>query len=222
MKKKDLIPPSPSAEEYRDTAQDEPRELFTREDPFELFGDWLALARDKEPNDANAMSLATVDADGLPDARMVLLKDFDETGFVFYTNLGSAKGRQLATNPKAALVFHWKSVRRQVRVRGPVVPVSKEEADAYFASRARDSRIGAYASFQSQPLESRFALEKRIAAKVAKFGIGHIARPEHWSGFRLQPISMEFWRDRPFRLHDRLSFVRKDVNAPWATQRLYP
>jgi len=222
MKHDDLIPPSPSVTDYQDSADDEVLEMFDRTDPFDLFGDWLALARTKEPNDANAMTLASVDADGMPDARMVLLKDFDQQGFVFYTNLGSAKGRQLIANPKAALVFHWKSIRRQVRIRGPVTPVSTAEADAYFASRARDSRIGAYASIQSQILESRFALEKRIAAKVAKFGLGKIPRPKHWSGFRVVPTQIEFWRDRPFRLHDRLVFMREDVDAPWTTKRLYP
>ncbi len=222
MKKSKIIPPSPSASEYHDTAHDEVLDLFNRDNPFSLFADWMKLAKAKEPNDPNAMTLASVDATGMPDARMVLLKDFDEEGFVFYTNLQSAKGEQIAANPMAALVFHWKSVRRQVRIRGPVSQVRAQEADAYFASRARDSRIGAHASEQSRPLDSRFALEKRIAAKVAKFGIGKIPRPAHWSGFRLAPIQIEFWRDRPFRLHDRLQFTRKDVNSPWKTNRLYP
>jgi pyridoxamine 5'-phosphate oxidase len=219
MSQNPLIPPSP---DYHDHADDEPVDLFTREDPFSLFADWLVLAKKKEPNDANAMCLATVDAQGMPDARMVLLKDFDSDGFVFYTNTLSAKGRELETNPKAALVFHWKSVRRQVRIRGDVVPVSNEEADEYFASRARDSRIGAWASKQSQVLESRFALEKRVATKAAKFGLGKIPRPPHWSGYRLAPLRIEFWRDRPFRLHDRLVFLRENTATDWVTQRLYP
>ena len=222
MTDKPLIPPSPSEADYHDTARDEPEELFSRQDPIALFADWMAMAVKKEPNDANALCLATVDADGMPDARMVLLKDFDERGFVFYTNTLSAKGRELAANPKAAMVFHWKSIRRQVRLRGGVSPVSEAEADAYFASRARDSRIGAWASKQSQPLESRFALEKRVAAKAAKFGLGPVPRPPFWSGYRLIPVQMEFWRDRPFRLHDRLQFVRANPEAPWQSRRLYP
>ena len=219
MSQNPLIPPSP---DYHDHAKDEPGDLFAHQDPFALFADWLVMAKNKEPNDANALCLATVDADGLPDARMVLLKDFDEQGFVFYTNTLSAKGRELSTNPKAAIVFHWKSVRRQVRIRGPVSPVSAAEADEYFASRARDSRIGAWASKQSQELESRFALEKRVAAKAAKFGLGKVPRPPHWSGYRLSPTQIEFWRDRPFRLHDRLQFSRKSLTAHWTTARLYP
>lgn len=219
---KDLIPPSPSKADYHDTAHDETRDLFTRQNPFALFADWLEMAGKKEPNDPNAMCVATVDADGLPDARMVLLKDFDEDGFVFYTNTMSAKGRQLAGDPKAAIVFHWKSLRRQVRIRGLVTPVSDAEADEYFQSRARDSRIGAHASKQSQELESRFALEKRVARHVAEFGLGHVPRPEFWSGYRVAPLQFEFWRDRPFRLHDRLLFEREDVQSGWETKRLYP
>lgn len=222
MKKHDNIPASAKAKQYQDTADDEVLDLFSRQDPLALFGDWLALANDREVNDANAMTLATVDTTGLPDARMVLLKDFDEAGFVFYTNLASAKAKQLVDNPQAALVFHWKSIRRQVRIRGSVQAVSRQEADQYFASRPRDSKIGAYASKQSEPLESRFALEKRIAAKVARFGIGKIARPDHWSGFRIVPEQFEFWRDRPFRLHDRLQFARKQGSSAWKIQRLYP
>ena len=168
------------------------------------------------------MSLATVDADGLPNVRMVLLKDADAQGFVWYTNYESAKGRELLGQGKAALCFHWKSLRRQVRVRGLVEPVSDEEADAYFQSRARDSRIGAWASEQSRPLEGRFALEKRVAMFAAKYGLGHVPRPPHWSGFRLKPVEMEFWRDRPFRLHDRLVFRREDEASNWTTSRLFP
>ncbi|WP_394694139.1 pyridoxamine 5'-phosphate oxidase [Hyphobacterium sp.] len=214
------IPRSPSAKEYQATANANAAEIFDREDPFALFADWFADAKVKEPNDPNAMALATADATGLPDVRMVLLKDFDTEGFVFYTNLESAKGLQISANPQAALCFHWKSLRRQVRLRGSVTPVSDEEADAYFASRARDSRIGAWASKQSRPLESRFALEKAVAKTAARFGVGSVPRPEHWSGFRLAPVHFEFWRDRPFRLHDRLVFDRSD--AGWTTNRLYP
>jgi pyridoxamine 5'-phosphate oxidase len=218
--KKDQIPPSPSAEEYQAAADANAAEIFDKANPYALFGDWLDDAKAKEINDPNAMALATADTDGLPDVRMVLLKGFDENGFVFYTNLDSAKGRQLADNPKAALCFHWKSLRRQVRIRGTVSPVDPDEADAYFASRARDSRIGAWASKQSRALESRFALEKAVAREAAKFGLGAVPRPDFWSGFRLKPLHFEFWRDRPFRLHDRLVFERGE--AGWATQRLYP
>ncbi len=222
MSSKDLIPPSPSAQDYEKTVQANAAEIFDREDPIALFGEWLNDAKRKEPNDANAMALATVDADGLPDVRMVLLKDVDAAGFAFYTNLESAKGLQLDATGKAALCFHWKSLRRQVRVRGPVEPVSAEEADAYFASRARDSRIGAWASKQSRELESRFALEKAVAREAARFGLGEVPRPDHWSGFRVKPLSIEFWRDRPFRLHDRMSFLRPDLSSPWTIRRLYP
>lgn len=220
--KPDLIPPSPGEKDYARTADANAAEIFDREDPFALFADWLEDAKRKEPNDANAMALATADADGLPDVRMVLLKDVDTDGFVFYTNLDSAKGRQLAANSQAALCFHWKSLRRQVRVRGTVEPVAAEEADAYFASRARDSRIGAWASKQSRPLESRFALEKAVAREAARFGLGEVPRPPHWSGFRIAPLSIEFWRDRPFRLHDRMTFSRPDSGSPWQVDRLYP
>jgi pyridoxamine 5'-phosphate oxidase len=222
MTDKSLIPPSPDAAEYARTNEANAVEIFDRDEPFELFAEWLADARKKEVNDPNAMALATVDAEGIPDVRMVLLKDVDRDGFVFYTNLGSAKGQQLAAHPAAALCFHWKSLRRQVRVRGAVEPVKPEEADEYFASRARNSRIGAWASTQSRPLESRFALEKAVAQQAARFGLGEVPRPAHWSGFRLHPLQMEFWRDRPFRLHDRLVFSRVDSVSPWATDRLYP
>ena len=214
------IPQSPTAEDYQATAEANAAEIFDRDDPFSLFADWFADAKRKEPNDPNAMALATADETGLPDVRMVLLKDFDADGFVFYTNLESAKGLQIGANPQAALCFHWKSLRRQVRLRGAVEPVTPDEADAYFASRARDSRIGAWASKQSRSLESRFALEKAVAKEAARFGLGTVPRPPHWSGFRLKPQHFEFWRDRPFRLHDRLVFDRRD--AGWTSSRLYP
>lgn len=217
-----LIPPTPSEAEYQAAAAETAPELDVSSDPFDLFGNWLKEAKQKEINDANAMALATADSSGLPDVRMVLLKDFDPQGFVFYTNLESYKGQQLGDNPQAALCFHWKSLRRQVRVRGVIVAVSQEEADAYFASRARDSRIGAWASAQSRPLEDRFALEKSVAGYAMKFGIGEVPRPDFWSGFRLVPTRIEFWRDRPFRLHDRLEFVRVEATAAWTTSKLYP
>lgn len=217
----DLIPPTPTEAEYLSGTPAEAPPL-TADEPLALFAEWLAEARKKEPNDPNAMALATADESGLPDVRMVLLKDFDARGFVFYTNLESAKGAQLAANPQAAVLFHWKSLRRQVRLRGCVSPVSAEEADAYFASRARDSRLGAWASAQSRPLEEPLALQKQVAAYAAKFGLGAIPRPPFWSGFRLAPIRIEFWRDRPFRLHDRLVFTRPGPEAAWSTERLYP
>ena len=196
---------------------------FSGEDePFVLFAAWMKDAEAKEPNDPNAMALATVDEAGLPNVRMVLLKGFGPDGFVFYTNLESAKGRELLSAGKAALCFHWKSLRRQVRVRGAVVQVSAEEADDYFASRPRGSRLGAWASQQSRPLESRFALEKAVARYAAQYVIGEIPRPPHWSGFRLTPVEIEFWHDRPFRLHDRLVFRRDDPGQPWEKTHLYP
>jgi pyridoxamine 5'-phosphate oxidase len=192
------------------------------EEPFALFAEWLAEAEASEPNDPTAMSLATVDGDGMPNVRMVLLKGFDRQGFVFYTNYESAKGTELLGHPKAGLCFHWKSLRRQVRVRGNVETVGDAEADAYFASRPRDSRIGAWASKQSRPLESRFALEKAVAKFAARYGLGEVPRPSWWSGFRVRPISIEFWHDRPFRLHERIRFSREGSEAPWSKTRLYP
>ncbi len=221
MAESPLIPPSPSEDDYARAHADHAAEIDASE-PFALFADWFATAKAKEANDPNAMALATADGDGLPDVRMVLLKDFDVNGFVFYTNTSSAKGRQLDKNPKAALLFHWKSLRRQVRIRGEVTRVSNAEADAYFHSRARQSQIGAWASDQSQPLPDRFALEKRVAEYGLKFGLGGIDRPPHWTGFRVAPLSMEFWRDRPFRLHDRIRFFRDDVRGNWAREKLYP
>ena len=216
-----LIPASPREADYHASVANEPP-LPDAADPIALFGEWLEAAKASEPNDPNAVALATVDADGLPDLRMVLLKDVDERGFTIYTNTQSAKGQELAANPKAALVFHWKSLRRQVRVRGLVTPVSDAEADAYFASRARSSQIGAWASDQSRPMAGRHDLEKRVAEFGLKFGLGKVARPPHWSGYRIAPLTMEFWRDRPFRLHERLVFSRGAPTESWATSRLFP
>jgi pyridoxamine 5'-phosphate oxidase len=196
---------------------------FTQEqDPFGLFQTWFEEAKKSEPNDPNAMALSTVDSEGLPNSRMVLLNGRDGEDFVFYTNTQSQKGTELLAQPKAALLFHWKSLRRQVRVRGAVSLVSDEMADAYFNSRPRDSRIGAWASQQSRPLESRFALEKAVALQAAKFGVGTIPRPPHWTGFRISPVYLEFWRDGAFRLHDRVVFRRPAVDQPWTRERLYP
>jgi pyridoxamine 5'-phosphate oxidase len=192
------------------------------DDPFALFDAWFADATQSEINDPNAMTLATVDAHGLPDARIVLLKGHDRDGFVFYTNTQSAKGQELAANPVAALVFHWKSLTRQVRVRGSVAPVSAEEADIYYHSRARDSRIGAWASQQSRPLADRAMLEAAVRNTEARFGAGQVERPPHWSGYRITPRSIEFWHDRPFRLHDRIVFTRDGNVQEWSKQRLFP
>lgn len=215
-----LIPDSPSDEAY--AVDEDQGDVFTAGDPFALFAEWLALAGRKEPNDPNAMALATADADGLPDVRMVLLKDIDATGLTFYTNTESAKGAQLAENSQAAVCFHWKTIRRQVRFRGPVAPVGEDEADAYFKTRSRGARIGAWASDQSRPMDGRFALEKKVAAKTAEFGVREVPRPPHWSGYRLSPLQIEFWVNRPFRLHDRLVFRRDAVDEKWRTEKLYP
>jgi pyridoxamine 5'-phosphate oxidase len=196
---------------------------FTEADePLRLFADWLAEATRSEPADPTAMTLATVDESGLPNARMVLLKGFDEQGFVFYTNLDSQKGRELDRVPKAALVFHWKSLARQVRLRGLIERVTGAEADNYFATRPRLAQIGAWASKQSAPLESRMAFEKAIAVTMAKFAVGAIPRPPNWSGYRLKPLIIEFWQDRPYRLHDRIEFHRSSAGERWSKTRLYP
>src|SRR6201993_453389 len=196
---------------------------FTAADePFALFADWFAEAVKSEPNDPNAMTLATVDADGLPDVRMVLMKGYDAEGFVFYSHIASAKGRELATNPKAALLFHWKSLRRQVRIRGLVTPVTDAEADAYFATRPKQAQIGAWASKQSQPLESRFAFEQAIAKVAARYVISEVPRPPGWSGWGIAPPRIEFWHDRPFRLHDRIEFRRDTTAGAWSKVRMYP
>ncbi|MBP2447088.1 pyridoxamine 5'-phosphate oxidase [Rhizobium leguminosarum] len=191
-------------------------------EPFKLFAEWLGEAEASEPNDPNAVALATVDEDGLPNVRMVLLKGFDEDGFVFYTNFESQKGLEILGQKKAAMCFHWKSLRRQVRLRGPVEIVTDVEADAYFKTRARGSRIGAWASKQSRPLESRFALEKAVAEYTARYAIGEIPRPAHWSGFRIRPTSIEFWKDQKFRLHDRVEFRRPSPEGAWDKVRMYP
>jgi pyridoxamine 5'-phosphate oxidase len=192
------------------------------EEPFVLFAAWLDQATASEPRDPTAMTLATVDAEGLPNARMVLLKGADEKGFVFYSNKDSQKGRELDASAKAALVFHWKSLNKQVRVRGTVEIVSAADADAYFASRPKQAQIGAWASQQSRPLESRLAFEKAIAIYAAKYAIGTVPRPPYWIGYRIVPLVIEFWQDRPFRLHDRVEFRRDAPSAAWRKTRLYP
>jgi pyridoxamine 5'-phosphate oxidase len=197
-------------------------DFTTADEPFVLFAQWFEDARRSEPSDPNAMAIATADAGGMPNVRMVLLKGYDERGFVFYTHQTSQKGQEMAANPAAAAVFHWKSLARQIRMRGPVSVVPDEEADAYFESRPRQSKIGAWASKQSSPLESRLAFEKSVAYYSAKYAVGPVPRPPSWVGYRLGPLSMEFWQDRPFRLHDRIVFKRERTTAPWTKFRLYP
>ena len=198
------------------------RERAAETEPFDRFAEALTLATQSEPNDPTAMAVATVDPQGLPNLRMVLMKDFDVRGFVFYTNRQSAKGRELDASFKAAANFHWKSLRRQVRLRGEVEEVTLAESDAYFASRPRNSRIGAWASQQSQPMENRFALEKAVAVHAAKFGLGDIPRPPHWIGYRIKPVYIEFWTDKPFRLHERIVYRRDRPEGDWAVERLFP
>ncbi len=196
--------------------------FFDVSNPLHLFNQWMKEARKSEPNDPNAMALATVDEGGLPNVRMVLLKAVDERGFVFYTNYESAKGQELLSQKKAALCFHWKSLRRQIRVRGDIECVSEEEADTYYNSRDRGSRIGAWASRQSRAMSDRFELEREVAKKAAKYAVGAIPRPPYWSGFRLVPVAIEFWRDKPFRLHDRRLFTRNNHEGSWSAEQLFP
>lgn len=193
-----------------------------QENPMNLFAQWLELAENSEPNDPTAMSLASVDQNGMPNVRMVLMRRYDERGIVFFTNFESQKGEELLSTPKAAACFHWKSVRKSVRFRGEIEVISDAEAEEYFQSRDRGSRIGAWASKQSRPLESRFALEKEVAIHTAKFGVSEIPRPDYWSGFRLKPLSIEFWNDGKFRLHDRKRFDRDALGDNWNISRLYP
>ncbi len=218
------IPPTPSAEAYARQVADAPDDTawFAQSDPLKLFGDWFEEAKAAEPNDANAMALATADDTGYPDVRIVLLKGVSPFGFDFYTNGESRKGVQLARNPVASLCFHWKSLGRQVRISGAVRDPGEEAADAYFASRARDSQIGAWASDQSRPMSSRADFDAKIAAYAKKFGEDEPPRPPHWKGYRVVPVRIEFWRSRAFRLHDRLEFTRANPDEGWVTNRLYP
>ncbi len=222
----DIIEPSPSRKDYNESdkyqamAAANAAPIFDRTDPIALFEEWMVDARRQELNDSNAMALSTADAQGMPDVRMVLLKGVDARGFVFYTNSKSGKGAQLTENPKAALCFHWKSLRRQVRVRGAIERVSDAEADAYFASRARGSQLGAWSSDQSEPIESREALEAKVEETELSFKGKDVTRPPFWYGFRVLPQTIEFWRDRPYRLHDRLLFEKSGDS--WTTKRLQP
>lgn len=196
--------------------------ISVREDPFALFAAWMDEAKKSEPNEPNAMAVASVDAHGHPNVRMVLLKEAGANGFVFFTNYESAKGTEYLANPYAALCFHWKSTAKQVRARGPIAKVSDAESDAYFATRAKDSQIGAWASLQSRPMDGRFAFEKQVAKYAAKYALTTVPRPPYWGGFRVTPLAIEFWRNRPFRLHDRLVYRREAPDAPWRTERLFP
>ncbi|MDC9700800.1 MAG: pyridoxamine 5'-phosphate oxidase [Alphaproteobacteria bacterium] len=194
----------------------------TEIDPIFLFRKWMERAEKSEPNDPNAMALATTDKDGMPNVRIVLLKEFNEDGFAFYTNYESTKGKELLNQPKAACLFHWKTIQRQVRIRGHVIPVKTEQADLYFNHRHKNSQIGAWASQQSSPLETRGILEQKIAEYKKKYRNLSVPRPPHWSGFRIQPLEIEFWIEQPYRLHDRLRFQRPDNKALWEAKNLYP
>ena len=196
--------------------------IAPRDDPFMLFRSWMTEAEASEPSDPNAMALATAGEDGIPNVRMVLLKGVDQNGFVFYSNAESVKGSELAQNPHAAINFHWKSLRKAVRAQGAVSRVTDAEADAYFATRPKDSQIGAWASPQSRPMEGRFVFEKALAEYGIKYALSRVPRPPHWTGWRITPLRIEFWRDRPFRLHDRLVYVRDRADAAWRTERLFP
>ncbi len=222
MSDQTLIPPSPSQADYEAAEQAAAPSLDPSRDPLDLFAEWMAEAVKSEPNDPNAMTLATVDADGAPDGRIVLLKALDARGFSFFTNLNSAKGQELAANPRAALVFHWKSLHRQVRVRGAIERVSDAEADAYFATRSRVSRLGAWASDQSKTLSEPALLRGRLEGMQKRFEGIEPPRPPHWSGYRLIPQAIEFWRDGAFRLHERLVFERAVEGSPWSARRLFP
>ncbi|MEP2978655.1 MAG: pyridoxamine 5'-phosphate oxidase [Lentilitoribacter sp.] len=205
-----------------DEAFDNDSNLIEDSEPFDLFKEWMELAEKHEINDPNAMSIATVDHDGMPNARMVLLKGMDQTGFTFYTNSQSQKGNELEDNMKAACVFHWKSLQRQIRIRGTVEKVSAEEADAYFASRSRGSRIGAWASQQSRPISHRNDLKMAVVKHAARFKLGKIDRPDYWNGYKITPTYMEFWMDKPFRLHDRAIFKRQSASEPWSYSKYFP
>ncbi|WP_298918829.1 pyridoxamine 5'-phosphate oxidase [uncultured Algimonas sp.] len=221
----DSIPGSPTATDYLSDESERDLSWIAADDPIALFDAWLAAARETEPNDPNAMSVATVGADGQPDVRILLLKGLSPDGFAFYSNSESAKGRQLAEVPRAALCFHWKSLRRQVRVRGKVAPVGAEGSDAYFANRARGSRLSAWASDQSRPVEDRDELLAEMDATEARFDGEDVPRPPHWIGYRVVPDAIEFWQDGAFRLHDRILFTRTDRtsgNTGWGKTRLYP
>lgn len=219
---KPIIPPTPTDAEYAKRAERPDHKMFTVHDPISYFESWLAEAGKTEVNDPNAMTLSTVDNMGLPDSRIVLLKGLDDRGFVFYSNGNSDKGEQLKLNGKAALCFHWKSQKRQVRVRGPVAKVSKQEADDYFAERARGSQIGAWASDQSSVIQSRMQLEMAIEEAETRFEDRKIIRPPHWHGWRVKPLFIEFWEDGPYRLHDRRRFHRARTGARWKSERLCP